>query len=321
MIVAAGESLVDVAVRGTERGRLLLEAAPGGSPWNTALALGRLGAPAGFLGPIASDPFGVLLGGSLGDAGVKVLLEAASPRPTALAITERSESGEVAYRFHRTGTADRDLDLAALAAALPHSVTIYHTGSLALADEPEGETWADLALAAAERGALLSLDPNIRPGTIQEPGRYRDRLGILLDRTAIVRLSEEDLAYLVEAGDLAAARALFFGRHGCSLVALTCGARGAVLMTAGAEAWVDAHPPAVLVDTIGAGDTFTAAMLARIGASGCRTEADLRALSAEALAGIGRFAAAAAGLTCGRAGCDPPTAADVAAALGAAEPE
>ena len=317
MIVAAGESLVDVAVLESERGRLLLEAVPGGSPWNTALALGRLGAPAGFLGPIASDPFGLLLRDGLDAAGVKVLLEATSPRPTALAITERNEGGDVAYRFHRTGTADRDLDLAALAAALPHSVAIYHTGSLALADEPEGETWTDLALAAAERGALLSLDPNIRPGTIQEPGRYRDRIGILLDRTAIVRLSEEDLAYVVEAGDLAAARALFFGRHGCSLVALTCGARGAVLMTDGAEAWVDAHRPASLADTIGAGDTFTAAMLARIRALGCRT--DLRSLSAEALAGIGRYASAAAGLTCGRAGCDPPTAADVATALGAAE--
>ncbi|MYZ46718.1 PfkB family carbohydrate kinase [Propylenella binzhouense] len=316
MIVSAGESLIDLVEQATSPGRVLYEAVPGGSPWNTALALARLGAPAGYLGPLSTDRFGSLLRDRLEADGAVCLLRQPSERPTALAVAEGRADGDVAYRFHRSGTADRDLDFRALSEALPARPAIYHTGSLAIADDPEGETWVDLALAAADRGALVSLDPNIRAAAIREPGHFRDRLALLLDRTAIVRLSEDDLAFIVEEGDLAAARSLFFDRHGCALLALTCGARGSVLMTRSAEAWVDAHRPASLVDTIGAGDVFTAALLARLHQDGLRCEADFASLSAAALAEAGSFAAAAAGLACGRRGCDPPRLDEVEAALG-----
>lgn len=315
MIVSAGECLIDLTERHAAGANPVLEALPGGSPWNTALALGRLGAPAGYLGPISADRFGRLLRRRLEEAGTRPLLADESPRPTALAVVGTGASGDAVYSFYRTGTADRDVDRQAMLSALPGDLAVYHTGSLALADEPEAEVWAEAAAAAADGGALLSLDPNVRPRFIDNDARYRDRLALLLDRAALVKLSEEDLGHLMVEPELGAVRRLFFEQHGCALVALTRGARGATLLTERAEAWVEPHPPARLVDTIGAGDTFSAALLVQLHEFGCRDAGALAALSAEQLATAGRFAAAAAGLVCGRQGCDPPSRAEVEAEM------
>ncbi|RZU38077.1 fructokinase [Streptomyces sp. BK022] len=300
MIVVAGEALIDLVPQG--RGALAgLQPALGGGPFNTAVALGRLGSPTAFVSRASHDAFGEALLDGLRRAGVDVSAVQRGPEPTTLAVAMIDSGGSAAYSFYVEGTADR---LFTTPAALPEGTRAVSFGTCSLALEPGASAYEELMRSAAGQGLFTALDPNIRAGLIPDADAYRARFRGWLPSVTLLKLSEEDARWLggTPREWLAA---------GPSAVVVTRGGDGLTVHTAdGAEHRVPGEKVDV-VDTIGAGDTVNAALL-----HGLST---LDALSARALAGLGPdtwrrllgFAARAAAVTCSRAGAEPPYAAEL----------
>jgi len=306
VIVVAGEVLVDL-VAGPD-GRV--DARLGGGPYNTARTLARLGAPTTFFGGLADDRFGRLLRAALEAEGVAIGVPGPSAAPTTLALVDLDEAGVASYAFYLAGTAAADLDYPALAAAF-HAihVTAVHVGALGLVMEPIGSAVERLLLADVPPDALVMLDPNCRPGAIVDRAAYLGRIGRIAARADVVKASVEDLAYLYP-GSRPAEAAESLLAAGPALVLVTDGPRPATAFLPGAVLTVEV-PGVDVVDTIGAGDAFGGGFLAWWSANGL-TRADLKR-PAPVLAAL-QAAAAAAAVTCGRPGADPPTRADLQAA-------
>jgi fructokinase len=296
MIVVAGEALFDLVLEGTED----LKAHAGGGPFNTARVLGRLEQPVSYLGRLSSDRFGTRLRQLLQDDRVQLDTAVATDDPTTLALAELDASGGARYRFYERGTSAPGLTPEAALAALPPRVEILHVGTLGLALEPVAFAMEALVERLSGR-ALVAVDPNCRPTTINDPDAYRERLGRILANADLVKVSEEDLAWLDPGRDpVEAARALLGG--GASAAVLTRGGEGAVAITADTDVAV-AAPPVTVVDTIGAGDAFGGGFLAWWRRAGLG-RAELRDISRVVEAT--QFACLVAARTVERAGASPP---------------
>nr|BFD85467.1 carbohydrate kinase [Streptomyces sp. Xyl84] len=300
MIVVAGEALIDLVPRGT--GALAdLKPALGGGPYNTAVALGRLGSPTAFCSRISRDAFGEALLDGLRRAGVDVSDVQRGSEPTTLAVATVGTDGSAAYSFYVDGTADR---LFTAPAALPAGTRAVSFGTCSLVLEPGASAYEKLLRAAAAEGVFTALDPNIRAGLIPDPDAYRARFRGWLPSVSLLKLSEEDARWL-------GGTPREWLAEGPAAVVITHGGDGLTAFTPdGAEHSVPGEKVTV-VDTIGAGDTVNAALLHGL--------AVRDALSREALAGLGaagwtallRFAARAAAITCSRPGAEPPYASEV----------
>jgi fructokinase len=312
VILVCGEALIDLFLGQAGSGAALpVTAAAGGSPFNVAVGLARLGVPAGYLGGLSRDAFGDFLAARLAAEGVDTALARRSPRPTPLAIVSADAAGQPAYSFHAENCAERDLAPEDLPAALGPKVEAIAMASYALAVEPVGS--ALLALAQREAAQrVVSLDPNLRPALIGDLGQWRERFGRFLHHAAIVKLSIEDLEAAYGDGTDAEAWARQRLAEGVALVVLTRGERGAIGWSAAARVEVPARPVAV-IDAVGAGDTFHAALLARLRQRGLLRREALAGLGAEVLGDALNYAGIAAGLTCTRRGADLPRAAEVEA--------
>ncbi len=301
MIVVAGECLVDLLVQpdGT------VVATPGGGPFNVARALGRLGRPVAFLGRLSTDNFGRMLRAALEADGVRLDLAPLTDDPTLLAIADIDDDGSATYRFHAAGSAAAGLTARDVGAGLPAEATALHVGTLGLVLEPMAAAVESL-VAAAQPGVLVMADPNCRPAAIAEPGTYRARLGRVLRRVDVVKVSVDDLAWL-EPGlaPLDAARAVLDG--GPSVALLTDGG-GPVRIVTPTDVVALPVPAVAIVDTVGAGDAFGAGFLAAWTAAG-RGRAELADLAA--LAAATRFAIAVGSRTSERRGADPPRLVDL----------
>lgn len=302
MIVVAGECLVDLIPDGTGH----YAARPGGSPANTAVALARLGSPVLMLARISRDENGQLLRRHLRGSGVDLRCVVPTDDPSGLAVVTRDGTGSASYRFALDGAADWQWTPEELG-PLPDGVVALHAGSLALA-LPPGAAHLEALLARERPRRTISVDPNLRPGLIGPVEDARERMGRWLGLADVVKASTEDVALLHPGADpLDVARA--WAAAGPGLVVLTDGGAG-VLAVLGS---VVLRVPAVavrVVDTIGAGDTFSAALLHGLavrGALGGRLDGLPVAIAEQALG----YAARAAAVTCSRVGADPPTAAEV----------
>lgn len=305
MIVVAGESLVDLVVDGEGD----VAAIPGGGPFNVARAIGRLGLPVAYLGRLSNDQFGRVLRDRLVGDGVDLSLASWTDDPTLLAVAEVGPDGSATYRFHTAGTAAVGLSPADVAMGLPAGTTAFHVGTLGLVFDPMATTIADLAVAAGP-AVLLMADPNCRPAAIADRDGYRRRLDHLLGRIDIVKVSTDDLEWLEPGREpVEAARILLAtSASGTSVVLLTDGGR-AVRVVTRREAVMIPVPAVPVVDTIGSGDAFGAGFLVAWTRAG-RGRADLADVAAVAEAT--RFAVEVGAWTAGRAGADPPTAAELA---------
>ncbi|MEU6066439.1 MULTISPECIES: carbohydrate kinase family protein [Streptomyces] len=300
MIVVAGEALIDLVPQGA--GALAgLKPALGGGPYNTAVALGRLGSPTAFCSRTSYDAFGEALLDGLRRAGVDVSGVQRGTEPTTLAVATIDGHGSAAYSFYVEGTADR---LFTAPAELPATARAVSFGTCSLVLEPGASAYERLMRTAAGQGLFTALDPNIRAGLIPDADAYRARFRSWLPSVALLKVSEEDAQWL------GGTPREWLGA-GPAAVVITRGGDGLTVFTRdGAEHSVPGEKVEV-VDTIGAGDTVNAALLHGLAVQD--------ALSAEALAGLGadgwarllRFAARAAAVTCSRAGAEPPFAAEL----------
>lgn len=307
MLLCAGEALIDMLPRQTQAGEAAFAPYPGGAVFNTAVAAARLGQRTGFFTGLSTDLFGARLDGVLKLAGVDTSLIARSDRPTTLAFVTLT-NGNASYAFYDENTAGRLLSQADLP-VLPDAVTAVFFGGISLAVEPCAEAYAVMAQAAT-RDRLVMLDPNIRPGFIKDETRFRARMDTMLSAADVVKLSDEDLHWLM--GDGAASDlAMTIREKGPALVLITQGAEGVTAYGTGAPVRVAARKVEV-VDTVGAGDTFNAGFLAGLTDAGCLTKDAVRAgLPAEVLEQALDLGVRAAAVTVSRAGANPPTRSEV----------
>jgi len=296
VIVVCGEALIDMVANGDGTRR----STPGGGPFNTARGLGRLGVPTAFLGRLSDDVLGRQLAARLVEDGVSLELASVGSEPTTIAVAELDSDGLAEYEFLVAGTAAPNLTRGMLPQELGPEVEAIHLGTLGLVLEPMASTLE--ALVQRERGRrLIMLDPNIRLGLIEDAA-YRDRLQWLLEQSTLVKASTGDLAWLFPKLDQEAVADHLLGR-GVRLVLVTQGAAGAYAASDCARTRVPA-PRVEVVDTIGAGDAFGAAVLAWLHDHHA-INLEL-ALESPELESMVAFACEAAAVTCTRAGAEPP---------------
>lgn len=309
MILVCGEALIDLFTTSDDRGELILKAVVGGSPFNVALGLARLESPVAFLAGISQDYFGSRLVDTLRKEGVDTSLVKRSERPTPLVLVSPDAQGHPSYTFYAHDSAVQDVQLADVSRPLPDSVAAIALGSYALAVEPVGSALLTLAEREAQR-TVIALDCNLRPALVGPLDSWRQRIERFARCASIIKLSEEDFASgwgdNAQPDDQAAA----WIDLGAKLVVMTHGARGATAWHRSGRVWVPALPVKV-VDTVGAGDSFQAALLARLAQNGLLTSAALSTLKRNAMLDALHYASFAASLTCGRRGADLPRLADI----------
>lgn len=316
VVAVAGEALVDV-VPAPAAG--YWELAPGGSPANVAVGLSRLDVPTRMIARLADDLLGRRLREHLAGNGVDLSRAVEAAEPSSLAIVELTGDGVASYDFRVGGTADWQWTHDELAGALDPAgaepVVAVHSGSLALTTPPGDEALREL-LATAVDTATVSYDPNFRPMLMGTPDDVLPGVHELLGMADVVKVSEEDLAWLLpgrEPGDVVGE----WLELGPAVVVVTLGANGVLAGTASGLHSVLPGRRIELVDTVGAGDSFSAAMLAglhRRGLLGAARREELYRIDRETLDGVLAEAVAAAAITCSRHGADPPTRAELGTA-------
>lgn len=309
MIVFTGEALIDFIPVRDAGGKRAYQPAPGGSPYNSSIAAARLDVPVQFFGGISHDFFGDTLAQNLQANGVDTELVKRSDNPTTLAFVDKNAAGEARYAFFANSAADRHITPEDLP-KLGDSVTALAFGSIALLGEPSGSSIVQLVEASAqEYGPVISFDPNIRESLIRDEAAYRQRLGRCIAASTIVKVSDEDLTYIVPGSSLENAAQEIL-KQGPALVVVTAGAEGSRAFSRSGVAEASAEKTKV-VDTIGAGDSFHAALLAWLFHSSLLSRDSIAALTDEQLSEMIRFAGAVAAKTCGSAGANPPRLAEV----------
>ncbi len=302
MFIVCGEALFDVFATGATPTGLGFDGRIGGSPFNVALGLARLGQPVGFFGGIGTGFAGERLMQALADEGIASSAVARVDAPTTLSLVGLDAKGVPSYAFYGHGGADRQV-LPADLARVPASAKVFHFGSYAMVVPPVAGTQRALVEREHLR-SLIAYDPNIRSNVEPDLGVWRDALHWMQPRTHLLKVSDEDLGLLYPGRNIAqfAADAL---AAGTPLVVVTRGGEGAVGFTA-RHTVVMPPVPVTVVDTVGAGDTFQAALLTWLAETGRATPAGVAALDAASLQQALGFAARAAAITCGRRGADLP---------------
>ncbi len=314
MFVVGGESLIDLVPISAEPGAERVAHA-GGSPFNCAIALSKLGNQPGFLCPISKDEYGDVLLTPLAEAGVSVLLEARVDAPTTKAIVSFNAKMQASYVFERG--ADRAFTRNSLLAALPEQVDLYQIGGFCPILEADANIWVDVVDAAVDRGATISIDINVRDKLIEDEAGYRARLSRFLDKAHLVKLSDEDHAWLAPGMSVEEHAAELLARPHCELVVVTMGEEGSRAFSRTASAAAPIYSPEVFGDTVGAGDSLMAGVLTWLGEADALKPGGLAGLGASDLEAMLAFGAVVAGINCGRIGCQPPSRSEVDAVLSA----
>jgi fructokinase len=302
VILVCGEALMDVFAAGETPTGLMLDARVGGSPFNVAVGLARLAQPVAFLSAVSSGFLGDRLMATLQAEGVDTSAVARTAAPTTLSLVGLNAQGVPAYSFYGHGAADRQLQLSDLA-AVPSELSAIQVGSYAAVVEPIAATLRVL-IDREHRRCLIAYDPNLRLNVQPDVAQWQSSLAWMLPRTHLLKISDEDLA-LLQPGwnpDDFAAHAL---AHGVRWVVVTRGGNGALAWNAQGQVQV-ASEPVVVADTVGAGDTFQAALLTWLAEHQALEAHALSQLSPEAMRRALRFASQAAAITCSRRGADMP---------------
>jgi fructokinase len=331
VLAVLGELVVDLlpvpgADAGPEGTAPHYVARPGGNALNVAVAAGRLGAPVRLMARLGTGPLAINLRRHAELSGVDPGGFVDAAEPVSLAVVGLGRDGSADYGFHVLGAADWEWTDEELARVLPARTGILHVGSISSWTAPGSEAIARLVERLHTEGrTLISVDPNIRPMLADGPvgavlGNsgpvVRTRLDRLVAQADVVKVSAEDLAWLEEPSDLDDAAARWAGR-GPALVLLTDGG-GPLRIARPGRPVLHRKPPAVTIaDTVGAGDSLAAGLLAGLLDAGVTSRGELEALPDERLLALVDDAVLVAALNCTRVGADPPTRAELEAARAA----
>jgi fructokinase len=301
MILSCGEALIDMLPRETTGGEAAFAPYAGGSVFNTSIAIGRLGAPAGFFCGLSSDFLGDILRETLKRSNVDTSFCVISDRPTTLAFV-RLVDGQASYAFYDENTAARMLSAADLP-ELDYRMGALFFGGISLIPEPCGTAYETL-MARETAGRVIMLDPNIRPSFITDREKHLQRMRRMVAMADIVKLSDEDIAWFGEGSDHDKLAADWLTR-GPKLIIITRGAGGADAYTARGKVSV----PGVKVpvaDTVGAGDTVNAGVLVSLWRQGLLSKQAVANLTEDEVHAALALGVRAAAVTVSRAGANPP---------------
>ena len=301
MIVCCGEALIDMLPRISKDGAAVYQPFNGGSIFNTAIALGRLGIITGFFSGISTDFFGDSLIAGLKASNVDLKYAKIWDKPSTLAFV-KLDNGQARYSFFDDNSAGRMLttkDLPKLAA----DVNALHFGSFSLVPEPGASTLEALMAREAER-RVICLDPNVRETLIKDRRAYLERINRLIVMCDILKISDEDITWITGKTDLTAAARKWLNA-GAKVVVITRGENGVEVFTKGLS-FKQPSLSVKVVDTVGAGDTFTAGFLASLQKAGKLNKAAVSYLDETSLRNAVIYAARAAAVTVSRAGANPP---------------
>ncbi|MER8606443.1 carbohydrate kinase [Mesorhizobium sp. M1233] len=301
MILCCGEALIDMLPRTTTEGEPAFAPYVGGAVFNSAIALGRLGAPAGFFSGLSSDLFGGQFREALGASKVSSTYAHTSPRPTTLAFV-RLNNGQATYTFYDENTAGRMLTIEDLP-ELGSEIEAMLFGAISLISEPAGSAYEEFMRREHERRVMM-LDPNIRPNFIPDKAKHLRRIRNMMAMADIVKLSDEDLNWFGEAGSHEDVVRNWLDR-GPKLIVVTHGSEGALGYSS--QHRVTVVPDKIeVVDTVGAGDTFNAGILASLHEQGLLSKTAIASLPEGAIQKALTLGAKAAAVTVSRAGANPP---------------
>lgn len=307
MIICCGEALIDMLPRQLENGEDVFLPVCGGAVFNTAITLGRLGMPAAFVCGISTDMFGEQLIDSLKASSVDTSLCVRKNNPTTLAFVKLVQ-GQAQYSFIDENSAGRMLSTDDLP-DLPAGLSALHFGAISLIPEPCGTAYETLMTRYRDK-AVISLDPNIRPGFITDETAHRARINRMIAMSDIIKVSDEDLDWIApDVPNEQAIRDMIAGK-GASIVILTKGSEGVDLHT-GAGCFEVAARKVEVVDTIGAGDSFNGGFLAGLHRAGLLSKTSLENARPGDLKPIAELAVEVAAITVSRAGANPPWAEEV----------
>lgn len=306
MILFCGEALMDMLPDQNADGEAVLRPVCGGAAFNSAIAAGRLGQSCGMVTGFSRDGFGMQLQSALEEAGVSHDHAIRSNRPTTLAVVSLSK-GDAVYTFYDDGSAGRMITADDMP-SVGEDVRALLFGGISLISEPCGSAYEAMA---TRHGAthLIYLDPNIRPGFVDDETAYRARLERMFACAHVVKISDDDLEWLLPDVSVADAITALLAK-GVHMVLHTKGGDGATAHTASGS--ISAPAPKIIVaDTVGAGDTFNGAFLTALAHHKAQSAAGLAALSNDAVAEVLGFANRAAAITASRHGANPPTLAEL----------
>ncbi|AEF86314.1 fructokinase [Treponema primitia ZAS-2] len=325
MILSCGEAIIDmIPVKVPGRGDGFLPC-PGGSPFNTAIAIGRLGVPVRFLSRLSRDFFGEILINRLIQSNVGIDLIPRTEQNSTLAFVKLDQGQEPRYVFYTEGAADCSFSLEDLPPVLAPEIRCVLFGSIALTMEPSASTIETFIARVGgndvpdDKRPLVSLDPNVRPFMIRDREAYVRRFEAWVGAASIAKISEADFDFIYPGLGLEKSlqRVLDMGPR---LALSTLGPKGALALLRRKDGRVlRVSAPVVdipVVDTIGAGDTFHGAFLSWLELKGKMSHSALAALTEQELYDALFFANKAASLVCSRQGAEPPTLQEVEALKG-----
>jgi len=304
VLLVCGEAVLDLISDGSAAG---YQARPGGSPVNVAVGCARLGIATSLLGRLGHGPFGRMIRTHLTDAEVDLRWSVSVDEPVTLAIVTLDSAGQAEYHFYTDGTADWGWQRSELPDPLPEQIRALHVGSIASWRAPAADLIADLVARESQRGeVLISFDPNLRPALVQDPASTHGNIEQSVELADLVKVSVADLGWLYPRTDPDAA-ARRWARRGPALVVMTDGAKGARGYLPGRPALPVPASEVAVVDTVGAGDAFTAGLLAALADRGRLHRHGLDDLQKSELHAVLAHAGLVAALSCARPGADPPT--------------
>jgi len=300
MILCCGEALMDMLPRKMDDGADVFLPVPGGAIFNTAIALGRLGDDAGFFSSISADMFGQQLIGALNASNVDTKFCVKLENPTTLAFVKLN-GGQASYSFFDENSALRNLQESQLP-ELPNSVSALHFGAISLIPEPCGSAYEKFMQDNQDK--VISIDPNIRLGFINDEASHRSRIKRMIEMADIVKVSDEDLDWIAEDNPPQDIINSWFAGE-TKVVLLTRGAEGVTAYTKNGSVQMPAMNVDI-VDTIGAGDTFNAGFLSGLKKSGRLDKDKLSAMTPEQIKPALELATKVAAFTVSKAGANPP---------------
>ncbi len=301
MILCCGEALIDFLPREGKDGAAVFQPFSGGSVYNTAIALGRLGETVGLLTGVSTDFFGDSLLDGLKASRVDLKYCRRKPHHTTLAFVKLTD-GHARYSFVDDASAGRNLVKADLP-KLTGTIAALHFGSISLIPEPCGGTYEAL-LKREAKSRVISIDPNIRASLIKDKKKHLTRLNRLMALADIVKISDEDVVWMTGKKNFAATAKKWL-RAGAKIVAITKGGDGVEVFTQ-AYSFMRAAPKVKVADTVGAGDTFTAGLLTHLSRGKRLSKKTIATIAESDLQAAADFAMKAAAVTVSRPGADPP---------------
>ena len=301
MIVCCGEALIDMLPRDIANEGMGYLPVSGGAVFNTAITLGRLGESAGFFTGLSIDLFGQQIEENLTASNVDARFCKRQDLPTTLAFVKLTD-GHAEYAFYDENSAGRMITVDDLP-SFNDDVSALHFGAISLIPDPCGSTYEALMVREASK-RVISFDPNIRPTFIKDEATYRKRMQRMLGLADIIKVSDEDLAWLMPGVEFEDAAAKMIA-DGAAIVLMTKGAEGVEAITRDGKSFVPAAK-AIVVDTVGAGDSFNGGFLAGLNRQGLLNKQALAAIADVQTQEALRLAVAVAAITVSRAGANPP---------------